>query len=94
LLLDQPAAHEVERQCIEDSGDRDYPDEVEKVGPVQVPLDEAALSKGVSVPESSGLRIQGELRTTEMDGLADSPDRRRTASTRATSSRGLNGFTR
>ena len=34
-----------------------------------VPLEEGALKKGVVVPESVGLRIQGELRTTDIDAL-------------------------
>ena len=40
-------------------------------GPIRfsVPLDEALLKAGVVVPESSGLRIQGELRTTDIDAL-------------------------
>jgi hypothetical protein len=36
---------------------------------VEVPLDEATLQKGIGVPGSRGLRLQGELRTTEMEGL-------------------------
>ena len=40
-------------------------------GPIRfaVPLDEAVLQRGVVVPESSGLRIQGELRTTDIEAL-------------------------
>ncbi|MCC7543046.1 MAG: DNA/RNA helicase [Deltaproteobacteria bacterium] len=40
-------------------------------GPVRVsvPLDAAALRKGIPVPLSAGLVIKGELRTTDMDGL-------------------------
>ncbi|MBN2195017.1 MAG: DISARM system helicase DrmA [Polyangiaceae bacterium] len=42
-------------------------------GPVKVPvpLDPAALAKGVDVPLSRGLTLRGELRTTSMDGLPD-----------------------
>lgn len=40
-------------------------------GPVRVPvpLDPVVLAKGVLVPQSRGLVLQGELRTTAMDGL-------------------------
>ena len=41
-------------------------------GPVRVtvPLYPKLLSKGIDVPESRGLTLKGELRTTTMDGLA------------------------
>jgi hypothetical protein len=41
-------------------------------GPVRVtvPLDPKLLSKGIDVPESRGLTLKGELRTTAMEGLA------------------------
>ena len=40
-------------------------------GPIRfrVPLDEVVLKRGVVVPESSGLRIVGELQTTDIDAL-------------------------
>jgi hypothetical protein len=38
--------------------------------PVKVPLEPKALRKGVDVPLSRGLRIEGELRETAMEGLA------------------------
>lgn len=42
-------------------------------GPLRfdVPLDAQRLAKGVRVPESVGLRVVGELRTTSMEGLGD-----------------------
>jgi hypothetical protein len=40
-------------------------------GPVSfpVPLDEALLAEGLAVPNAAGLRLVGELRTTDMKGL-------------------------
>lgn len=40
-------------------------------GPIEIPLplDREALSKGIPVPDSGGLLLQGELRETSMDGL-------------------------